>query len=175
MQRVYQRSRKAYLLVPVLLVLYVMLGLVFIGDSFPSESAPYKLLFILAAFLALVSIVEICRAIERKIIITEDGIEIRKPFDGKYFRWEEIVEFSRFRKRSGPYYVAWHYYLRSLKTGEKRHLIETESFSEIMAVVATIFQRANNARFVTLYHTSIIPFHRDIKSDKWEFNELLEV
>jgi hypothetical protein len=56
---------------------------------------------------------------------------------------------------------------------DKKIEIGTLDFKEKDALISTIFNKATNAKFITLENTSWIPFVKRLKTLQWNQNESL--
>jgi hypothetical protein len=61
--------------------------------------------------------------------------------------------------------------MRSREIDAKKIIVATESINDIRALLAIIFLKASNAKFVSIDNLSRIPFYKNIKVTSWDTNE----
>ena len=90
-----------------------------------------------------------------KIIVSDESIIIDKPFKKTDIKWNEILEFGKYK--TGYYPMHLRFYFRINKLVNDRIEIGTLQIKGKDELISTIFNKANNAKFVTLENTSPIP------------------
>ena len=106
-----------------------------------------------------------------KIIVSDESIIINKQFASIDIRWDEIVEFGKYRRGSAYNPGYWCFYFKLNKLVDDKIEIGTLDFKERDELISTIFDKATNAKFITLDNTSWIPFVKRIETLQWNQNE----
>jgi hypothetical protein len=102
---------------------------------------------------------------------TSEEITIKNPFKSTSLKWNDIFEFGRFRKVAYPGGGYWCFYIKGREIDAKRIIVATEYIMDVRALLATIFLKASNARFVTIHNLSRIPFHKNNEVTAWDKND----
>ena len=106
-----------------------------------------------------------------KIVVSDESITIDKPFETIVIKWNKILEFGNYKSGYYPMHLCFYFKLNKL-VGNKIE-IGTLDFKGKNELISTIFNKANNAKFVTLENTSWIPFVKRIEILQWKQSEKL--
>ena len=136
-------------------------GVLYIGFSLC-----FSLLFIYALF-------AIWQNMTMQIVVSDGSFTINKQFETMDIRWDEIVEFGKYRRGSAYNPGYWCFYFKLNKSVDEKIEIGLLDFKERDELISTIFKKAKNAKFVTLENTSWIPFVKRLKALQWNQNENL--
>ena len=166
MKKEYKRSKADLIL---LLIFFIPLSYIFGKAStgyFLDGSFIYGFLFFLV-FLSIVSSIVSAFVKAYQINITNDGLTVKKIFNTKYLKWNEISEFGRYQKLGYNFYH-WTYYFKSLKSSDNKVKGFSENFPQAEEIISTIFNKAKSAKFISEERSSKIPLISNKEIVSWE-------
>jgi len=172
MKKVYQRSRLNHLFL-IFLIFFDFLLFKIALSLIESDKILFAVLVFIAFVLSLRATVNSFLTIERKLTLSNEGIQIKQLINTKNYRWNEIKEFGRFKQKTSMLGKIvgkedyWNYFIKIIQSGDKSIHIEDEKFSNINEIISTIFQRAKNANFVSIINSSQIPFKQNLETTSW--------
>ena len=168
----YPKNCYAGLIISLLVLVFVGKGLISEALRLKNDSFTILMIVILSGLTYICfKIWQECRAM---VVITPDNITIKGPFQSITFKWSNIFEVGRLKKRyyweKFPSY-RWYFYIKGHTADAKRVIIANEFMPDIRALLATLFVKASNAKFVTISDTSIIPFCKSDEVSLWDKTE----
>ena len=164
--------RYSAFLYPAWIVILFFVGLIpygLIRQFWDSDSVSYIVISVVICLAYLLLVVFICRIVMTKIVISEPGISISRPFARNTISWGEIVEFGKYRSTSA-YHTTWVFYVRTRGSEQKKIRLGTAGLGNVQEMVRGVFHHAHNARFVTLVNSSMIPFTKNIQAIEWRLD-----
>jgi hypothetical protein len=178
MKKVYQRSRLNHFFL-IFLIFFDFLLFKITLSLVESNHFFFAILVFLGFLISFRATVHSFLTIERKVILSKDGIKIIQLFFSKEFKWNEIREFGRYMNQTSLFGKLigkesyWNYFIKATHYGDKRIHIEDDKFSQVHEIISTIFQRAKNANFVSIINTSKIPFKENLEKTGWNKKDSL--
>lgn len=155
---------------PAIAVFAIFIGLIFYGffmDAYLSKNIVYILVLLIIFAGPFWFLFEGLRNYMSKLIINDELLLLKKPLNNQIvIPWNEINEFGRY-KVSGPYTNRWSFYVKTMKTGDKKIQLFSEMIVNGEDLVATIFLKAVNAQFVVIRNISSIPFIKKTIVGNW--------
>lgn len=151
----------------VFLVVVFPIGL--LRDAIDSGGILYIILTTIISLFSIYVLFAAWQNLNTKIVVSDEIITIDKPFKKIEVNWNEILEFGKYK--SGYYPMHLRFYFKVNKSVDERIEIGVLDFEERDELISTIFNKAQNAKFVTLENTSWIPFVKHIEILQWNQNE----
>jgi hypothetical protein len=171
MEKIFKYPKRSYLFIGILVIIFFPLSKGLIYESFPIENYAFSIISISLVSFILYLVFITWQSSATVVKTTSEEITIKKPFKSISLKWNDIFEFGRFRKVSYPIGGYWCFYIKSREIDSQRILVATEKIKDVRALLATIFLKASNAKFVTICNLSKIPFHKNIEVTGWDKNE----
>ena len=88
-------------------------------------------------------------------------------------KWNDIFEVGKFKKLGFKRYY-WCFYIKGREIDAKKIIIATEDIEEIRALIALIFHKAKNAKFVAIQNVPLFIFLNKKVKTRWNKSEDLE-
>jgi len=174
MQKIYKHSDlRFYFASMFFVVVLVIFPIGLLRDSIASGGLLYIGFSVLLSLLFIYALFIIWQDLTMKIVISDGSITINKQFGSMDVRWDEIVEFGKYRRRASYGQGFWCFYLKVNKSTDKKIEIGTLDFTERDELISTVFSKAPKAKFITLENTSWIPFVKRLEVLQWNQNEKL--
>ncbi len=171
MEKIFKYPKRSYLFIGILVIIFFPLSKGLIYESFPIENYAFSIISISLVSFILYLVFITWQSSATVVKTTSEEITIKKPFKSISLKWNDIFEFGRFRKVAYPIGGYWCFYIKSREIDSQRILVATENIKDVRALIATIFLKASNAKFVTICNLSKIPFHKNIEVTGWDKNE----
>ncbi len=172
MENNFRYPKRSYLFILILVIILFPLSKGLIYESFPFENYAFSIISVSLVLFFLYLVFIIWQSSATVVKTSSEEIAIKKPFKSISLKWNDIFEFGRFRRvcytRKCGY---WCFYIKSREIDAKRIIVATEDIKDVRALLATIFLKASNAKFVTICNLSKIPFHKNIEVTGWDKNE----
>jgi hypothetical protein len=171
MERIFKYPKRSYLFAVILIIILFPIAMGLIYDAFPVENFAFSIISLFLVILFMYLVFAVWRSSATVVRTTSEEITINKPFKSISLKWRDIFEFGRFRKVAYPIGGYWCFYIKSREIDAERILVATEHIQDVRALLATIFLRASNARFLSIHNRSRIPFCKNIRITAWDKNE----
>ena len=104
---------------------------------------------------------------------TPEKIIIRRPFKTIQLRWNDIFEVGKFKKLGFKRYY-WCFYIKGREIDAEKIIFATEDIGELKSLIALIFHKAQNAKFVAIQNAPLFIFLNKKVKTSWDKNEDLE-
>jgi len=155
-----------------LFLIWGILGILFFGlfgEALTGSNTIWKAISIFILVFLIYSCLSYWRGLETSIELTDNGLALRIPFRKYDLLWEDITEFGRIRQFANPYrgYV-WTYYVKGKGSKNKKLFLGSVVLSNINELCLLLFEKAKNAKFITLENKSIIPFAKRYTESEWK-------
>jgi hypothetical protein len=174
MHKIYKHSGVRFYFASLFLVfVLVMFPMGLLRDAIASGGILYIGFSVLFSLLFIYALFVIWQNLTMKIVVSDGGFSINKQFESIDIRWDEIVEFGKYRRGSAYNPGYWWFYFKLNKSVDNKINIGILDFKEKDELISTVFNKAPNAKFITLENTSWIPFVKRLKALQWNQNERL--
>ena len=173
MHKIYKCSGFIYYFALLFLSIIVIVPIGLLRDAIASGGILYIGFAVFLSLLSIYALFKIWQSRIIKIVVSDGSFTINKQFESIDIRWDEILEFGKYRRRSAYNPGYWCFYFKLNKMVDKKIEIGTLDFKERDELISTIFDKATNAKFITLENTSWFPFVKRLKTLQWNQNESL--
>ena len=163
----YRYSKLGYVAIGIVFALFFLFFKGILADAFsPGAPRSYQLFTIALTLMFMFYVALILHDVREEIIVTDLGIALKTPFKSITLKWDEVIEFGKYRKMFWT--RGWAYYVKSLHDRDKRITLFTEHIMESAQLIETIRTRCAKASFVSHHNVAAMPFVRTMETIPWE-------
>ena len=177
MNKVYKHFSLRYYFTSLFLVFFlVMFPIGLLRDAIDSGGVLYIGFTTVISLLFIYALFKIWQSRIIKIVVSDGSFTINKQFESIDIRWDEILEFGKYKYKWSSFNkppIDWCFYFKLNKLVDEKIEIGSLDFKERDELISTIFNKATNAKFITLENTSWIPFVKRLEVLQWNQNERL--